>query len=1243
MERNLYNRCVRKIRFYLARFWQGTRKALRKYVRKLLLPFRGNKDLLLDLMRTPAKLGAMGCLAVPFAAGDLPSNVNEHRPFTVYESTLATNSDGIRIRGAEASLQSDARASMAQRVEVVFIDQALKSTDRLARAVNPGSEVHYLKTNRSGVTQITEALNGRRDVGAIHVLSHGGAGYLKLGSDVLSRDTLAYHAAGLRSWGEALARDGDLLLYGCSVAGSADGKKLVNEIAALTSADVAASVDVTTSEAQGGDWELETRVGTIETRSMVVRTYDGKLATFTVLNTNDSGAGSLREAVANANASPGADIINFDAALAGGTIALTSNDANTNFGPTGLVIDNDDITINGEDAPMLSISGNNARRVFAVTSTGTLTLQNITITGGLAKGGDGGTFGGAGTGNESGGGGGAGLGGGIFSEGTLTLVQSLVTANAAQGGVGGDGGNVNQFSAWGGGGGGGIGGNGGNVGDGGGGGGGTIGNAPNSGGYAGYAGGTGGSGGQPGGNSASQSGGAATGAGGGGGAGVNVSGADGNGGDGGNGGFGGGGGGSGVQNSGTGNYLAGNGGNGGFGGGGGAGGNVNNLGTPGSGGSGGFGGGGGGGGGAGFATGGPAGTGGMGGFGGGAGGAGSTKVGSMQYGGGGGGGGAGLGGGLFNNGGTLTITNSTISGNSAIGGAGGSIQNGGLGIVGGAGAGLGGGVFNRNGDLTTQNATIANNTAADGGGGIYALGDGAQHTTQLDSTILADSASAVTDFVSGTINAGTASMSGASNLIENNAGFTGTVVSTADPNLAALADNGGATQTHLLNAGSPAINSGANPLGLATDQRGADRVINGQADIGAFEAGNNSPSATNLNQTKSYPPGTTSVAIDDIVVSDFDPGEQITATLTLADPVTGTLSASSGNGETYDAGTGVWTVTGSVAQVNAALADVAFLPAANNSMDTTVAVDIRDGLEDGVTPLTGSLTLDALNAAPVIDSLSVTPDPLAVGVDGAFTVQSTDPDGDPLTVTWDFGDGSMGTGSTTTHAYSAVGTFTVSVTVDDGKGGVATATVDVTVVAGGKVAGTGPDSDGDGYSDSLETLLGSDPASPTSTPLGLGPNTNAPFAFVKSLRMKLNFRATGRDRIRLLADLPIPDVFSFAGQEVVVDIGGVQLRFTLDDRGRGKAGNVSIRFGRPKLGFSTVRLARGFVGDYKGALETVSSLNNANVDGEPRTVRVTFLFNGKAHVSDVSVQYTAKQNVRGKASAGAGAAPPDIK
>lgn len=67
--------------------------------------------------------------------------------------------------------------------------------------------------------------------------------------------------------------------------------------------------------------------------------------------------------------------------------------------------------------------------------------------------------------------------------------------------------------------------------------------------------------------------------------------------------------------------------------------------------------------------------------------------------------------------------------------------------------------------------------------------------------------------------------------------LTGTSISPLNPMLGALAYNGGPTQTRALLPGSPAINAGNNLAGFVNDQRGPGfpRVVNGMADIGAFE------------------------------------------------------------------------------------------------------------------------------------------------------------------------------------------------------------------------------------------------------------------------------------------------------------------------------------------------------------------------------------------------------------------------
>ncbi|HEX5491597.1 MAG TPA: choice-of-anchor Q domain-containing protein [Candidatus Udaeobacter sp.] len=240
-----------------------------------------------------------------------------------------------------------------------------------------------------------------------------------------------------------------------------------------------------------------------------------------------------------------------------------------------------------------------------------------------------------------------------------------------------------------------------------------------------------------------------------------------------------------------------------------------------------------------------------------------------------------FGGGISNDGGTLTIQNTTISENTVAGsGSGGGVYNAGSltainstirGNTGSSGGGIYGGV------VTIMNCTISGNSATFEGGGIFGGGTISNSTISGNRTLVGHSRgggfsgggtitnSTFSDNVSvngsnicatvsvqlgntilksGSIFAlggGTFTSLGYNLSSDNGGGFLtgpGDQINT-DPLLGPLQDNGGPTLTHALLPGSPAINAGDPNFTPppVNDQRGAPfvRVFHGRIDIGSFE------------------------------------------------------------------------------------------------------------------------------------------------------------------------------------------------------------------------------------------------------------------------------------------------------------------------------------------------------------------------------------------------------------------------
>lgn len=256
---------------------------------------------------------------------------------------------------------------------VAFVDAAVADSQTLMLGAMPGVEVILLDSTQDGIAQITSALQGRSDLESVQIFAHGASGSLRLGTTQLNTETLESYASQLQQWRSAFTETGDMLLFGCDLA--ANGTELIDRLSQLTGTDVAASTNLT-GNAPGADWNLEAQIGTV-TAQTALRTEDfqGVLADLTVMNTNDSGTGSLRAAIGLARSG---DTIRFASSLQGQTITLTSGELSIPV--------NKNLTIDGSGATGLTISGNNASRIFLLNSTSvqptTLNVRNLTLANG---------------------------------------------------------------------------------------------------------------------------------------------------------------------------------------------------------------------------------------------------------------------------------------------------------------------------------------------------------------------------------------------------------------------------------------------------------------------------------------------------------------------------------------------------------------------------------------------------------------------------------------------------------------------------------------------------------------------------------------------------------------------------------------------------------------------------------------------------------------------------------------------
>ncbi|HTZ22176.1 MAG TPA: DUF4347 domain-containing protein, partial [Opitutaceae bacterium] len=316
------------------------------------------------------------------------------------------------------------------RGELFFIDADVADPGAFWLAAPAGGTVVCIPAGVDSWQFMAQEAEQFRGLAAIHIISHGEPGALVLNRRRYAAADLESRAVLLHQLGRALSKNGDILLYGCDTGEGAAGAMLVTRLADFTGADVGASLN-RTGGLPGDDWNLEVVHGHLHTQPVAPAHYAHELATITVTSNADSGAGTLRNAIAAA--SPG-DTITFNAGM---IITLTSGQLTIS---KNLTIEGD---LDSNGTPDVTIDANYNSRVFNIT-TGTVALDGLIVQHGLLSG-NGGGFGSLNGGSV--------LGAGLsVAAGTTTISHCTITGNVAAGGGGGGAGAGYSYGGGGGGG-----------------------------------------------------------------------------------------------------------------------------------------------------------------------------------------------------------------------------------------------------------------------------------------------------------------------------------------------------------------------------------------------------------------------------------------------------------------------------------------------------------------------------------------------------------------------------------------------------------------------------------------------------------------------------------------------------------------------------------------------------------------------------------------------------------------------
>ncbi|MGP0591878.1 DUF4347 domain-containing protein [Nitrospira sp. T9] len=175
----------------------------------------------------------------------------------IVQATTTADTLGIEAETTTDWTYADSSAQGALRLSGLSFSATPERKDM--EGIYHAAEVIFLNSTQDGIEQITEVLKGRTDIDVIHLISHGNQAGLRLGTGLLTFDSM--HEACGNEWtiiSDARSSTGNIFIDGWKDGERTAGRAVPGKFAQLTDADIAAKTDLPGSTNFGvqGDQKL---------------------------------------------------------------------------------------------------------------------------------------------------------------------------------------------------------------------------------------------------------------------------------------------------------------------------------------------------------------------------------------------------------------------------------------------------------------------------------------------------------------------------------------------------------------------------------------------------------------------------------------------------------------------------------------------------------------------------------------------------------------------------------------------------------------------------------------------------------------------------------------------------------------------------------------------------------------------------------------------------------------------------